>query len=146
MNAKKINCFILFFILMIPFKMSYADVDSANQHALSILMNEFKIAKRALKTKPGKIAPGQRYTIAKGDTLKGIALKAYGTTNLSIRLVRNVIMKENPKAFFRGNENYLFAGKMLKIPSVDDIRKHVFSSTSTTKRSRQSKRNWLRFP
>ena len=109
-------------------------------------MNEFKIAKRALKAKPGKIAPGQRYTIAKGDTLKGIALKAYGTTNLSIRLVRNVIMKENPKAFFRGNENYLFAGKVLKIPSVDDIRKHVFSSTSTTKSSRQSKRNWLRFP
>jgi len=146
MNAKKINCFILFFILVIPFKTGYADVDSANQHALSILMNEFKIAKRALKAKPGKIAPGQRYTIAKGDTLKGIALKAYGTTNLSIRLVRNVIMKENPKAFFRGNENYLFAGKVLKIPSVDDIRKHVFSSTSTTKSSRQSKRNWLRFP
>jgi FimV-like protein len=109
-------------------------------------MNEFKIAKRALKAKPGKIVPGQRYTIAKGDTLKGIALKAYGNTNLSIRLVRNVIMKNNPKAFFRGNENYLFAGKVLKIPSVDDIRKHVFSSTSTTKRSRANKRNWLRFP
>ncbi len=146
MKIKKINCFILFSILIIPFKMSYADVDSANQHALSILMNEFKIAKRILKSKPGKIAPGQRYTIAKGDTLKGIALKAYGNTNLSIRLVRDVIMKQNPKAFFRGNENYLFAGKVLKIPSVDDIRKHVFSSTSTTKRSRQSKRNWLRFP
>jgi len=126
--------------------MSYADIDSANQHALSILMNEFKIAKRILKSKPGKIAPGQRYTIAKGDTLKGIALKAYGNTNLNIRLVRDVIMKQNPTAFFRGNENYLFAGKVLKIPSVDDIRKHVFSSTSTTKRSRQSKRNWLRFP
>jgi len=146
MKIKKINCFILFSILIIPFKMSYADVNSANQHALSILMNEFKIAKRILKSKPGKIAPGQRYTIAKGDTLKGIALKAYGNTNLSIRLVRDVIMKQNPKAFFRGNENYLFAGKVLKIPSVDDIRKHVFSSTSTTKRSRQSKRNWLRFP
>ena len=40
MNAKMINCFILFFILMLPFKMSYADVGSANQHALSVLMNE----------------------------------------------------------------------------------------------------------
>ena len=69
MKIKKINCFILFSILIIPFKMSYADIDSANQHALSILMNEFKIAKKIIYKKDPK-TPWKIPSIINGNFIK----------------------------------------------------------------------------
>ena len=56
-----------------------------------------------------------------GDSLSGIINKYYKNTGLNMRIVEISILEINKKAFVRNNPNYLFAGKTLKIPSVNEM-------------------------
>ena len=64
-----------------------------------------------------------------GDSLSGIINKYYKNTGLNMRIVEISILEINKKAFVRNNPNYLFAGKTLKIPSVNEMMNLVKKGT-----------------
>ena len=64
-----------------------------------------------------------------GDSLSGIINKYYKNTGFNMRIVEISILEINKKAFVRNNPNYLFAGKTLKIPSVNEMMNLVKKGT-----------------
>jgi Tfp pilus assembly protein FimV len=92
------------------------------------------------------IAPGSEYRIKPGDSLTDIAKRAYGETNIKLSLVMQLIISNNPKAFFRNNANYLYADKVIAIPSIEDFRAMLFSGDTDTLLNDDDKTHWIRFP
>ena len=70
-----------------------------------------------------------------GDSLSGIINKYYKNTGLNMRIVEISILEINKKAFVRNNPNYLFAGKTLKIPSVNEMMNLVKKGTKKNQNS-----------
>ena len=65
-----------------------------------------------------------------GDSLSGIINKYYKNTGLNMRIVEISILEINRKAFVRNNPNYIYAGKTLKIPSVNEMMNLVRKDTN----------------
>ena len=72
-----------------------------------------------------------------GDSLSGIINKYYRNTGLNMRIVEISILEINKKAFVRNNPNYLFAGKTLKIPSVNEMMNLVRKDTNKNQNNRK---------
>ena len=119
---------------------------------LKILLGKLIDLEHALARRPVNededniLAPGSSYTIQSGDTLALIADGAYGHTDVRLDLIRDMIVDNNPHAFFRDNPNFIYAGKVISIPSVDDLRKFIFKDSKARVFNSQSKANWIRYP
>ena len=61
------------------------------------------------------------HLVEEGDSLSGIINKYYKDTGLNMRIVEISIVEMNKGAFVRNNPNYLFAGKKIKIPSINEM-------------------------
>lgn len=61
------------------------------------------------------------HLVEEGDSLSGIIKKYYSNTGLNTKILEVSIIEINQKAFVRKNPNYLFAGKKIKIPSINEI-------------------------
>lgn len=107
---------------------------------------EHYLAKRAADPDSNVLAPGSDYRIVSGDTLASIAQRAYGDTDVRLDLIKSMIVENNPHAFFRDNQNFIYADKVISIPSVEDLRKHLFKDSSKRIFNSQSKAHWIRFP
>ena len=93
------------------------------------------------------IAPGSKYRIKPGDSLGDIAKRAYGDTNIKLDLVMELIISNNPNAFFRSNANFIYADEVISIPSVDDFRAMLFTGdTDSLLNDSADKSQWIRFP
>ena len=128
---------------------SYAD-QQQTQANLKILLGELLHLEQQLDARPqskNTITPGSKYRIKKGDSLGGIAKRAYGETNIKLGLVMELIISNNPSAFFRNNGNFIYADKVVTIPSVDDFRTMLFNGdTDTLLTNDVDKSQWIRFP
>jgi Tfp pilus assembly protein FimV len=120
--------------------------EKENQRALTVLLHEFERAKTDLAKNPGKIAPGEKYVIQSGDSLQKIAMESYGKTALNLKLIKKLMIENNPDAFFRGNEHYLFSGAIIQIPSLEDIKSYVFSGRDSGKYQSVPQSEWIRYP
>ena len=65
------------------------------------------------------------HKVLSGEVLGGIIKRYYGSSGLDLRFVQLAIVTVNPNAFARANPNYLFAGPILKLPSVRQIQNLV---------------------
>ena len=63
----------------------------------------------------------EMHLVEPGDSLSGIIKKYYKNTGLNMRIVELSIIEINKKAFVRNNPNYLYAGKKIKIPSINQL-------------------------
>ena len=72
------------------------------------------------------------HLVESGDSLSGIINQYYKNTGLNMRIVEISILEINKKAFVRNNPNYLFAGKTLKIPSVNEMMNLVKKGSNKT--------------
>ena len=62
-----------------------------------------------------------KHKIKKGESLSDILKKYYGNSGLNMRMIEVSVLEMNKHAFVRNNPNYMFAGKSLIIPSLNQI-------------------------
>ena len=61
------------------------------------------------------------HKVASGESLSQILKKYYGNTGLNMRVLELSVIEVNKHAFVRNNPHFLFAGKKIKIPSINEI-------------------------
>ena len=59
------------------------------------------------------------------ETLSHIVTAYYAGSGLDLTIVQMAIVKKNKSAFVRNNPNFLFAGRVLHLPSVNQIKSMV---------------------
>ena len=62
------------------------------------------------------------HEVLKNETLSDIMLNYYGATAFNNRILSLAIVSFNKKAFVRNNPNFLYSGKKLYLPSVNEIK------------------------
>ena len=62
------------------------------------------------------------HEVLKNETLSDIMLNYYGSRAFNNRILSLAIVHFNKKAFVRNNPNYLYSGKKLYLPSVNEIK------------------------
>ena len=77
----------------------------------------------------------QMHQVAEAETLSHIMAQYYGRSGLNMKFVELAILQFNREAFVRGNPNFLFAGKRLHLPSVNQIKALVTGQKSDSQRS-----------
>ena len=82
----------------------------------------------------------QMHQVAEAETLSHIMAEYYGGSGLNMKFVELAILQFNREAFVRGNPHFLFAGKLLHLPSVNQIKALVTGQKSESQRS-SSNRN-----
>ena len=85
------------------------------------------------------------HTVKDGESLSEIINKFYGNTGLNMRIIQLSLREINKHAFVRNNPNYLFAGKKLKIPSINEIMNLVKNKPNQRKTSGNRGNNHIYF-
>ena len=85
------------------------------------------------------------HKVKDGESLSGILNKYYGNTGLNMKIVEISIIEINKHAFVRENPHFLYAGKILKIPSVSEIMNLVRRTPDKNSNSKSSQRNHIYF-
>ena len=70
------------------------------------------------------------HKVAEAETLSHIITNYYGDSGLDLSVVKMAIVKLNKHAFVRGNANFLFADKVLHLPSLNEIRNLVLGKSA----------------
>ena len=85
------------------------------------------------------------HTVKDGESLSVILDKYYGNSGLNMRIVQISLVEINKHAFVRNNPNYLFSGKKLTIPSVNQIMNLVKNKPNKNDDVNTNKRNHIYF-
>lgn len=80
-----------------------------------------------------------------GESLSGILAKYYGNSGLNMKIIEISIIEMNKHAFVRNNPHFLYAGKKIKIPSLNEIMNLVKNKKSVTNRNSSTKTNHIYF-
>ena len=63
-----------------------------------------------------------KHVVLKNETLSDIMLSYYGSKSFNNDILSLAIVHFNKKAFVRNNPNYLYSGKKLYLPSINEIK------------------------
>ena len=85
------------------------------------------------------------HKVKDGESLSNILHKYYGNTGLNMKIIEISIIEINKHAFVRENPHFLYAGKILKIPSVSEIMNLVRKAPDKNSNSKSSQRNHIYF-
>ena len=69
-----------------------------------------------------------KHTVLKNETLSDIMLKYYGTKSFNKNVLSLGIVHFNKHAFVRSNPNFLFSGKKLYLPSINEIKNLIIKN------------------
>ena len=97
---------------------------------------------------PATVKTGGTYQVRRGETLDMVIRKVAPNSPLQRSLLRQAFVKANPHAFRRNNPNWMYAGVVLKVPDIDDLRRIIFKDSpgSLKKNVSDEKAGWVRFP
>ena len=97
---------------------------------------------------PATVKTGGTYQVRRGETLDMVIRKVAPNSPLQRSLLRQAFVKANPHAFRRNNPNWMYAGVVLKVPDIDDLRRVIFKDSpgSLKKTVSDEKAGWVRFP
>ena len=70
------------------------------------------------------------HIVLKNETLSDIMLNYYGSKSFNNRILSLAIVHFNKKAFVRNNPNYLYSGKKLYLPSINEIRDLILKNNN----------------
>ena len=87
------------------------------------------------------------YRIKKGDTLNQIIDRNLSSSPITHDILKMSIVKANRHAFKRNNPNWMYAGKVIKFPTVSDLKNLLFKNQAMNASSRSSTSDtWVQFP
>ena len=78
----------------------------------------------AASSHPFRIDPdySETHEVAQNETLGHIMNDYYGGSGMNMKFVEIAIVQMNRHAFVRGNPNFLFAKKTIRLPSLNQIK------------------------
>ena len=85
------------------------------------------------------------HKVQSGESLSGILNKYYGNSGLNMKIIEISIIEMNKHAFVRNNPHFLYAGKKIKIPSINEIMNLVKNEKSAINQNSPSKTNHIYF-
>ena len=74
-----------------------------------------------------------KHIVLKNETLSDIMLDYYGSSSFNNKILSLAIVYFNKKAFVRNNPNYLYSGKKLYLPSVNEIKNLIIKKDKSLK-------------
>ncbi len=72
------------------------------------------------------------HVVLKNETLSDIMLNYYGSRAFNNRILSLAIVFFNKKAFVRNNPNFLYSGKKLYLPSVNEIKNLIIKKNKSS--------------
>ena len=139
------NFFIMFLVIFIGFE------TKSNEPFVILEYNNQSFNESGTKNinKNNKFIKDHNYSVnhkvKDGESLSGILHKYYGNTGLNMKIIEISIIEINKHAFVRENPHFLYAGKILKIPSVSEIMNLVRNTPDKKSNSKSSQRNHIYF-
>ncbi|MES2625760.1 MAG: FimV/HubP family polar landmark protein [Pseudomonadota bacterium] len=67
------------------------------------------------------VSDNQQYSVASGDSMWEIAAKTRPGSNVNMHQMMLAIQRANPEAFINNNINRVLSGRVLRIPTLDEI-------------------------
>ena len=139
------NLFTIFLIIFLAFEIK------SNEPFVILEYNSQSLNEPGKKNinKNNKFIKDHNYSVnhkvKDGESLSGILHKYYGNTGLNMKIIEISIIEINRHAFVRENPHFLYAGKVLKIPSVSEIMNLVRKAPNKNSNSKSSQRNHIYF-
>ena len=79
-----------------------------------------------------------KHVVLKNETLSDIMLNYYGSKSFNNNILSLAIVHFNKKAFVRNNPNYLYSGKKLYLPSINEIKDLVIKKSKNKETSNKN--------
>ena len=128
MKKIKIFCFFILFIISVS-KLSFSEPfvvleyrgnsDRGNFSSNNLFLNDLNY--------------NANHVVLKNETLSDIMLNYYGSRAFNNRILSLAIVHFNKKAFVRNNPNFLYSGKKLYLPSVNEIKNLIIKKDKNSK-------------
>ena len=116
---KKIRIFCLFTLFIISFpKLSFSEPFVVLEYRGNSDRGSFSSDNLFLRD----LNYSANHVVLKNETLSDIMLNYYGSKAFNNRILSLAIVHFNKKAFVRNNPNFLYSGKKLYLPSVNEIK------------------------
>ena len=117
MKKSKILFFFILFIIFIS-KLSFSEPFVVLEYRGNSDRGNFSSDNLFLKD----LNYNANHIVLKNETLSDIMLNYYGSSAFNNRILSLAIVHFNKKAFVRNNPNFLYSGKKLYLPSVNEIK------------------------
>ena len=117
MNKIKILCFFILSIISLS-KLSFSEPFVVLEYRGNSDRGNFSSDNLFLKD----LNYNASHVVLKNETLSDIMLNYYGASAFNNRILSLAIVHFNKKAFVRNNPNFLYSGKKLYLPSVNEIK------------------------
>ena len=134
MKKNQILCFIIMFIISFskyslsePFVvLEYrGNLDRGNLNSDNLFLQDLNYS--------------TKHVVLKNETLSDIILNYYGSRSFNNKVLSLAIVFFNKKAFVRNNPNYLYSGKKLYLPSVNEIKNLVIKKDESLQNKERNK-------
>ena len=78
------------------------------------------------------------HVVLKNETLSDIMLNYYGSKSFNNNILSLAIVHFNKKAFVRNNPNYLYSGKSLYLPSINEIKDLIIKKNKNKENTKKN--------
>ena len=126
---------------------SYAEMDyEVAEKALKTLLSDIASIEANTPISVKKSKPSH-YIIKYGDTLDQIIIDHVEDMPIKRDTLKRCIVHANPNVFNRKNPNWMYSGRKLKLPTVEDLNKCIFTDSAIEEmQEKRNKDDWIRYP
>ena len=122
MKKMKIFCLFILFIIFLS-KLSFSEPFVVLEYRGNSDRENFSSDNLFLND----LSHSANHLVLKNETLSDIMLNYYGSRAFNNRILSLAIVHFNKKAFVRNNPNFLYSGKKLYLPSVNEIKNLIIN-------------------
>ena len=133
MNKNQIFCFYLFFIFFFS-KISFSEPFVVLEYRGNMERGNLTSDNSFLKDLNYSV----KHVVLKNETLSDIMLNYYGSKSFNNNILSLAIVHFNKKAFVRNNPNYLYSGKRLYLPSINEIKDLIIKKNNNKENTEKS--------
>ena len=133
MKKNQIFCFYVFFIFFFS-KISFSEPFVVLEYRGNMERGNLTSDNSFLKDLNYSV----KHVVLKNETLSDIMLNYYGSKSFNNNILSLAIVHFNKKAFVRNNPNYLYSGKRLYLPSINEIKDLIIKKNNNKENTEKS--------